>query len=125
MIVRIKKRTHPYVQIDKRPLENVALSWRAKGLYAYLLSRPNNWRIRMTQLATVSADGKTSLSNIMRELRIAGFARIEQVRSPNGKHAMGTEWVIYEHSQARDERISESLKTRVSATAESLPGDPP
>lgn len=38
-IVRINKRDNPYVQIDHRVLEDTRLSWKAKGLLAYLLSK--------------------------------------------------------------------------------------
>jgi len=42
-IFRIKKHTSPYVILDKTCLEEDALSWRAKGIHAYLISKPDDW----------------------------------------------------------------------------------
>lgn len=119
-IVRIAKHTHPFVTIDRRPLENPNLSWRAKGLLTYLLSRPSDWTVQMTHLESMSTDGKTGLRSIMHELRRAGHAQIEQRRSPDGKHGAGTEWVIYEERKTRDERKPESQETRDSGFSETL-----
>src|SRR5580765_499306 len=96
MIIRIQKRQHPFVQIDKRPLENPRLSWKAKGLLAYLMSRPNDWKVYMTQLITVSTDGRVAVQAALAELRAAGHATIRQLRSADNTRALGSEWVIHE-----------------------------
>jgi len=96
MIIRIQKRQHPFVQIDKRPLENPRLSWKAKGLLAYLMSRPNDWKVYMTQLITVSTDGRVAVQAALAELRAAGHATIRQLRSADNTRAIGSEWVIHE-----------------------------
>jgi hypothetical protein len=98
MIIRIEKRQHPFVQIDKRPLENPKLSWKAKGLLAYLMSRPNDWKIYMAQLVKVSTDGRVAVQAALSELRAAGHASIRQIRTPDNRRAMGTEWVIHEEA---------------------------
>jgi hypothetical protein len=98
MIIRIQKRDLPYVQIDKRPLENPKLSWKAKGLLTYLMSRPNDWKIYMTQLLKVSTDGRVAVQAALAELRTAGHASIRQLRTPDNRRAMGTEWVIHEEA---------------------------
>jgi hypothetical protein len=98
MIIRIEKRQHPFVQIDKRPLENPKLSWKAKGLLAYLMSRPNDWKIYMAQLVKVSTDGRVAVQAALAELRAAGHASIRQIRSPDNRRAVGSEWVIHEEA---------------------------
>lgn len=110
MIVRISKRERPFVQIDKRPLENVRLSWKAKGLLSYLMSRPDDWKIRMTQLVKVSSDGQSAVQAALIELRAAGHAELRQMRSEDNAHAEGSEWVIYE----------EALTSRFSGSQEIL-----
>ena len=44
-IVKIKKRTHPFAMIDARALNDPRISWKAKGLHAYLMSKPKDWRV--------------------------------------------------------------------------------
>jgi hypothetical protein len=94
MIVRIQKRTNPYAQIDKRPLENPDLSWKAKGLLAYLLAKPDDWQIRMEQLANASTDGMKAVRSALAELKEAGHAELKVEH--DGEHATGKRWVIKE-----------------------------
>jgi len=50
-IVRISKSKYtPYVMLDKRLTENNELSYGARGMMAYLLSKPDNWQVRMADL---------------------------------------------------------------------------
>ena len=72
-IFKIEKRDHPFVIIDKRPLEDEKLSWKAKGLLSYLLSKPSDWTVRMVQLEAVSSDGRDSLYSAVKELESSGY----------------------------------------------------
>lgn len=68
-IIRVQKnRANPYVMINKQLLENPDLSWKAKGLLAYLLSKPDNWQIRIYNLIKQSRDGEKSVRSGLREL---------------------------------------------------------
>jgi hypothetical protein len=40
-IIRCQKKRHPYAQIDKTPLLDTRLSWKARGILAYLLTKPD------------------------------------------------------------------------------------
>lgn len=60
------------------------LSVEAKGVLGYLLSRPNNWNVRLTQVASVLDVGKDKLQRIFRELRTAGYVTREQPRAVAG-----------------------------------------
>ena len=73
-IVRIaKSKDHPYVMLDKRLAENPSLSWKAKGLMAYMLSRPDDWQIRVTDLVRRSPDGESAVRSGLRELEQHGY----------------------------------------------------
>lgn len=89
VIVRISKRSNPFVQIDKRPLEDSRLSWRAKGILAYLLSKPNAWEIRSEDIIAHGSEGRDAVRAAMAELRTLGYAKLEQTR--NGK-----QWIVFE-----------------------------
>ena len=126
-IVRVKKRDHPFVQIDKRCLEDSRLSWKTKGILAYLLSRPDDWVVRFEQLQTVSKDGKSSIRSAFKELSELGYCeRVpKQVIDEDGRSVlMGSEYVVYElpdagrseTSDVKDPRGSENLTVRESHT---------
>lgn len=96
MIVRIVRRENPFAQIDRRILDNPALSWKAKGLLSYLLSKPPEWVVRLEDLVNSATDGEDSVRTALRELKKAGHARLETVRSPTSGLVSGKRWVIFE-----------------------------
>lgn len=76
-IFRVEKnKDNPFVMIDRRTIENPRLSWKAKGLLAYLLSRPDNWVIRFRELVKRSPDKAHTVRVAMNELRAAGHVKV-------------------------------------------------
>jgi hypothetical protein len=72
-IFRVEKNAdNPFVMIDRRPIENPSLSWRAKGILTYLISRPDNWIVRLGDLIKRSPDGVYAVRTALRELTKAG-----------------------------------------------------
>ena len=83
-IIRIEKKERPFVQVDKECINQKNLSFKAKGLHTFLMSKPDDWTFYMTQLETVSTDGKDSLRSAMKELEDAGYVRRTRHRNKNG-----------------------------------------
>ena len=48
-IIRAPRR-HRFVILDQRAVDDTRLSWAARGLLAYLLSRPDDWRVLINDL---------------------------------------------------------------------------
>lgn len=68
-----------FTVIRKAALEDERLSWKAKGLLAYLLTKPPGWKVSTGQLSRVGPDGKDATSAAMRELVACGYsAMVEQ-----------------------------------------------
>lgn len=109
-IVRVEKREYPFVQIDKEPLKDAGLSWKAKGLLAYLLSRPDDWEVHPKQLQGVSTDGRDATYAALRELGEAGYIEKQQRRGEDG-HFTGTEYVVYERPLPPSDRDTENPDT--------------
>jgi len=96
VIIRVEKRTTPYVVIDKTALEDPRLSFRAKGIHAYLLSRPDNWAPNRDQLAKVSREGRDAVVAALSELETFGYFKRER-KAVHGRFVwFGT---VYEVSQ--------------------------
>jgi hypothetical protein len=96
--IRTIKRENPFAQIDKYVIEDDSISWKAKGLMAYLLSRPDDWKIRHTDLTKRAKDGKDAVTSGLQELVKAGYVFYDQERLDNGKFG---EWFyeVYERPQ--------------------------
>lgn len=120
MIVRIRKRTNPYAQIDKRPLENETLSWKAKGLLAYLLAKPDDWEIRMEQLASASSDGLKAVRSALAELKAAGHAELKVVHE--GGRAVGKRWVVKELASDMPETVISEKASEITNSVTSPKG---
>lgn len=95
-IIRVDKRLVPFVMIDNRVFEDRRMSWRAKGLLGYLLSRPPNWEIIVADLINQSTDGRDSVYAAIGELIKCGYATHKKMRA-NGK-IVGTCWTINEEA---------------------------
>lgn len=93
-IFRVEKnKDNPFVMIDRRPIENPKLSWRAKGILTYLISRPDNWTVRLGDLVKRSTDGSAAIRKAVRELREAGHI-IYNVERENGRIK---QWILQVH----------------------------
>lgn len=113
-IIRVDRR-HRYVSIDITCLHDDRLSFRAKGLHAYLMSKPNDWQINLEHLSRVSKEGREAVASAMQELIQHGYASRQRVRQASGR-LDGYETVIYERPQAdfpKDEKPKTVLPTTV------------
>lgn len=66
-----------FVSRDKRT------SWKAKGIFLYLASRPDDWQFNMAEIQTNATDGKASLQTGLKELEETGY--LIRKRSTNKK----------------------------------------
>jgi hypothetical protein len=71
----VKSKDNPYVMTDRRPVDNPRLSFKAKGILTYLLSRPDGWEVSVTDLCNHATDGEASIRSGLKELREAGHMR--------------------------------------------------
>lgn len=93
--VRTNKRKNAYVMIDNAFFEDTRLSWKAKGLMGYLLSRPDNWKINHKDLVNRSKDGKDAVTSTLQELQNVGYIHYFQERAERGKFGKWI-WDVYE-----------------------------
>lgn len=93
-IVRARHRDRAFI-IDQRTVEDVSLSWAARGLLSYLLSRPDGWTLRVEELCQCGDLGRDGTYNLLNELRKVGYVTYEQERDEYGRIRGGT-YAIYE-----------------------------
>ena len=111
-IFRVQKKEN-YVVLDKGFLNDSRLSWRAKGLLAYMLSLPNDWLFSISDLAIRSKCGRDTTANIIKELTNAGYIHKEQGRTNIGKFGK-MDLLVFEAPQAApftENQVTESPLT--------------
>lgn len=107
-ILKIEKRTTPYVQIDKTVADDLAISFKAKGLMLYLLSRPDSWKIYISQLAKVSTDGRESVTSAINELIERGYILRTRLTKSDGTFD-GYDYRVFESPRVVDSVVGETV----------------
>lgn len=104
MIFKIIKRDTPFVMIDKRIAEDERLSYKAKGLMMYLLSRPPDWIVRRDDLIARSTDGREAVQSGMSELKDIGYAELVDEQDIKGR-MKGKRWIVAESPELLQETL--------------------
>ena len=95
-VIRVQKRPNNFVMMDKSFLEDTRLSYKAKGILAYLLSKPDNWKVIVGNLVNYSTDGKASVYAGLKELKECGYYEKVPVRNEQGTRITRWESTVYE-----------------------------
>ena len=94
-IIRVKKYPNNFVTMDKTFLEDTRLSYKAKGILAYLLSKPDNWKVIVGNLVNCSKDGERAVYAGLKELSQFGYYKKVPIRDEKG-HFIRWESTVYE-----------------------------
>jgi hypothetical protein len=101
--VRIHRRpvSDGFAQIPNNTLTDQRLSYRARGILAEILSRPDDWEISAARIAALGrryrgshAEGTWIVLAAFRELEACGYLRRKLVRGPRGR--LATELHFYD-----------------------------
>ena len=82
-IIRVQKNTD-YAVIANAPLNDVSLSWEARGVLAYLLTKPDSWEVRTIDLVKRGPAGQWKVERILRELKGGRYLQRKRERQPDG-----------------------------------------
>lgn len=95
-IIRVKREPNNFVTMNKTFLEDDRLSYKAKGILAYLLSKPNDWKVIVGNLVGNSSDGKSSVYSGLKELKDYGYYKKIPIRNEQGTRIVRWESTICE-----------------------------
>lgn len=104
------KKERNYTVIDNTFLKDVSLSWKAKGLMAYLLSLPDDWSIHLSEIEKHSTDGMTVLRSSIKELKEHGYLKASQ-KKVKGKFSEMVYTIIENPCESLEKPFAENLKT--------------
>ena len=85
-----------FTTLSNATLCDTRLSWEARGLLAYLLSKPDNWVVNVKHLMNESPSaGRDKIYSMLKELEALGYLTQERHRDESG-HWAETERVVHE-----------------------------
>ncbi len=82
--IDFKKQNIPFTQVANGVLNDTHLSFNAKGLYAYLYSKPDGWYFSTIRIAEDSQDGRHLVRKGIKELEVAGY--LFRQKQPSGRY---------------------------------------
>lgn len=82
--IRRTKRTGNFTTVRNEYLQDVNLSWKAKGLITYIMSLPPDWQLNLSDLKNRSKDGRDATAAGLRELITNGYCQRCKVRGDGG-----------------------------------------
>ncbi len=80
---RLKKEDVGFTQIKNDVLEDSGISWKAKGLYCYLYSKPDDWDFSLHRIVNDSNGGKREIMTGLQELENSGY--LKRTRLADGR----------------------------------------
>lgn len=83
--------TDGYVVVPNSAINDNRLTFRARGLLAYMLGRPPGWRFSADRMSKVGPDGPYAIRMALQELRHAGYYRTTKVQVERGQFVTLTE----------------------------------
>jgi len=81
----IKDYTLGFTQVPNHIIDkDNRLSWKAKGIYLYLVSRPDGWDYYIRDIINRSKDGRDAVQGGIKELEKYGYLQRVKVQNEKG-----------------------------------------
>ena len=97
------KEEMPFTQIANYVLNDQGLSFRAKGIYSYLFSKPDGWDFAVSRISNDTTEGRDAVGKAIKELEERGY--LTRIRQKSGR----VEYTI-RHSQTLKKPLTEKAK---------------
>ena len=98
MAIIRKKQKERFSIVDNKVIEDKRLSFKARGLLIYMLSKPDDWKFYTDELAKRSSkDGVSAIKSALNEIENAGYLTRKQEHKKNGQFA-SQDWILTDTS---------------------------
>lgn len=121
IIRTVKDKDHPYVVINRSFANDDRLSWEARGVLVYLLTKPDHWEIQPDDLITQSPNAKKDkVYRILKELELCGYIERIRTQEPDGTFV----WSQNVYEIPRDGDLTTPRKQRQKKSGNPFTGNP-
>jgi uncharacterized phage protein (TIGR02220 family) len=112
-IQRIKNKTDNFTIVANEIFQRSDVSARAKGIYAYIMTLPDDWKLYKSELYNHFTEGITAMDTAFKELEELGYITKERHKCEDGKFS-GWDYTIRESVEKTDpmeNRLSDNPKS--------------
>ena len=120
-VIRVKKDKN-YFAASNIPFNDENLSWEARGIMGYLLSKPDDWQVSFTDLVKKGPAGDHKIRRILRELKDHHYLERKKFQGDDGKFY----WVsmVYETQTIPRKSLDGSTISRFPTRGKTTRGKP-
>ena len=97
MIIRAPRPDSHFTMVRNDVIRRQDLSYKARGLLAFMLSHPDNWRFRIDDLVKAGVDGRHAITTALDELETATLITRKKQRRPDGTWT--SQLIVYDTPQ--------------------------
>ncbi|MFF0816665.1 replication protein [Rhodococcus sp. NPDC003318] len=117
-IQRGPRRADNFTILTNSVINDARLSYHARGILIWLLSKPADWSTRSQAIADASPNGRESVRSGMRELQKLGYLVTEKVRDPRTGQIRTVQTVYEEPVDVAESQVIPAPKKPVTRVAE-------
>jgi len=111
-IFRVPKGSNnPFFMMDNNIINNPKLSLQATAVLTYLISKPDDWNVRISDIISHFSNGQTSIRNAINELVFFGYLVRNPVRHNNGKF-IRHDYIIHENPYFSNPHFNKPVKSK-------------
>lgn len=101
IIIRVQHgKENPYTVVANAIMKDPKLTFRALGVLCYLLSKPDNWTVRLGELVKAKGEGRAAIKSAVALLKQLGYLEVKQ-RRLRGRFMYV--WIVWETPQVREQ----------------------
>lgn len=93
-----------FTAVPNQIVNDARLSFKARGILLYLISKPDSWEFSEERISLRSTDGKASIKSGLKEIEKFGYLERKKIKSDNGKF-IGIEYTVT-LPDVRDENLT-------------------
>lgn len=90
----IRKKKHSYTVLSNSVIRDERLSWKARGIFAYLMSLPDDWTFRQVEIVKHSPDGRAALRAGLKELQKYKYLTVKRERDSKTGTLGESVWIL-------------------------------
>ena len=118
-MAKLKKGLQEYGRTPNRLLNDKSISLKAKGLFAFIESKPDNWDFSVRSLASLLKEGRDSVGEALKELEEFGYITRSKYQDSSGH------WCVrYTTHEVSENPSTENPSTENPSTENPLNGKP-
>jgi hypothetical protein len=103
VIIRSARPHLNYTVVHNELIEDKRITWKARGLLIFLLSKPDHSRTTIAHLCSESPDGPHAVRTGLKELELHGYIKRIKKQNPSGQWSTAT--VVFDQPQPVDNRV--------------------